>query len=85
MRTILNLAWIPINEEHDWIPIELGWVSWANVPKTNRVGTCIEKMTVVYKIATKNPQAMNLYLLELMAQQSDEWNDEYLQQNIGKN
>jgi hypothetical protein len=55
MQTILNLAWIPTNEEHDWIPIELGWVSWANVPKTNRVGKCIEEMIVVYKIATKNP------------------------------
>jgi hypothetical protein len=42
----LNSAWIPTNEEHDWIPIESGWVSWAHVPKTNGLREFVEDMTV---------------------------------------
>jgi hypothetical protein len=47
----LNLAWIPTNEEHDWIPIELGWVLWAPIPKTNKARESIVEMTMVHRIS----------------------------------
>jgi hypothetical protein len=82
----LNSAWIPTNEEHDWIPIESGWVSWAHVPKTNRLGESIEDMTMVHRISMEKkiciPHSVKPYLLELIAQQSDQWDDERLQHDI---
>jgi hypothetical protein len=75
----LNSAWIPTNEEHDWILIESGWVSWAQVSKTNRVGESIEDMTMVHRISKEKkiciPHSVKPHLLELIAQQSDQWDD----------
>ena len=80
----LNFVWVLTNEEHDWIPIELGWVSWA--PKTNRLGKYIEDMTVVYKISMEKKicilHSMKPHLQELIARQSDQWDDEHLQHDI---
>jgi hypothetical protein len=82
----LNSAWIPTNEEHDWILIELGRVSWAHVSKTNRLGESIEDMTMVYRISTEKKicilHLVKPHLLELIAQQSDQWDDERLQHDI---
>jgi hypothetical protein len=82
----LNSAWIPTNEEHDWILIELGRVSWAHVSKTNRLGESIEDMTMVYRISTEKKicilHLVKPHLLELIAQQSDQWDDERLQYDI---
>jgi hypothetical protein len=78
----LNFAWVPINEEHDWIPIESGRVSWAYVPKTKGLGESVEDMTMVYKISTEKkiciPHSVKPHLLELITQQSDQWDNERL-------
>ena len=78
----LNSTWIPSNEEYDWIPIESGWISWAHVSKTSRVGESIEDMTMVHRISTEKkiciPHSVKPHLLELTSQYSDQWDDERL-------
>jgi hypothetical protein len=70
----LNSVWVPTNEEHDWIPIESRWVSWAHVSKTNKVEESIEDMIVVHRISTEKkiciPHSVKPHLLEPIAQQS---------------
>jgi hypothetical protein len=82
----LNSAWVPTNEEHDWILLESGWVSWAHEPKTNRLGKSIVDMTMVHKISMEKeiciPHSVKPHLLELIAQQSDQWEDKCLQHDI---
>jgi hypothetical protein len=82
----LNSAWVPTNEEHDWIPIESRWVSWARASKVNRLKESIEDMTVVHKFSTEKkiciPHSLKPHLLELIAQQSNQWDDKRLQHDI---
>jgi hypothetical protein len=60
-------------------------MSWAHVPKTNRLGESLENMTLVQRISTEKkiciPHSMKPHLLEFITQQSNQWNDEYLQHN----
>jgi hypothetical protein len=60
----------------------LGWLSWAHVAKTSRAKESTKEMTVVYKISMEKriyiPHAMKPHLLEIIAQQSNEWNDKRL-------
>ena len=68
----LNYVWVPLNEGHDWIPIESGWMSWAHIPKKIKFEEFIEDMTVVYKISIEKkiciPHSVKPHLLELIAQ-----------------
>ena len=60
--------------------------SEVHVPKTNRVGESIEDMTMVHKISTEKkiyiPHSVKPQLLELITQQSDQWDDGHLQHDI---
>ena len=53
-----------------------------NVAETNTARVSSEEIMVVYKILMEKriyiPHAMKLHLLEIIAQQSNEWDDERL-------
>jgi hypothetical protein len=58
----------------------------AHVPKTNKAEESVEEMIVVHRISTEKriciPQEMKPHLLELIAKQSNEWDDEHLQHDV---
>jgi hypothetical protein len=61
-------------------------VSWVHAFKTNKVGKFVEEMTMVYRVATEKKihilHSKKIHLLELIAQQSDNWDGECLQHDI---
>ena len=56
------------------------------LPKTNRLGESVEDMTVVHKISMEKKicilHLVKPHLLEIIAQQCDQWDDKHLQHDI---